>query len=151
MCTCKKNSRLEQLLKNLEGFFEYVGSPQSGSRVSYEGIYEDLLTSLYQLDDGGNKVIVDYNDENFGFTIDVNKPVYVGSLRDNSDSYFVTTEGQHEGNYYNDIVNFGFKPTNHEYPEKSVTLRSFIIDAEEDSILPISYNEDADEYQFSIR
>lgn len=149
MCTCKKNSSLEQLLKNLEGFFEYVGSPQSGSRVSYEEVYEDLLTSLYQLDDDGNKVIVDYNDENFGFTIDVNRPVYVGSLRDNSDSYFVTTEGQHGGNYCNDIVTFGFKPTNHEYPEKSVTLRSLIIDAEEDSILPISYNEDTDECRFS--
>lgn len=149
MCPCKKNSRLEQLLKNLEGFFEYVGSPQSGSRVRYEEVYEDLLTSLYQLDADGNKVIVDFNDENYGFTIDVNKPVYVGSLRDNSDSYFVTTEGQHNGNCYNDIVNFGFKPTNHEYPEKSVTLRSFVIDAEEDSVLPISYDKDADKCQFS--
>ena len=149
LCTCKKNSRLEKLLKNLEGFFEYVGSPQSGSRVSYEEVYEDLLTSLYQLDDDGNKVIVDYNDENSWFTIDVNRPVYVGSLRDNSNSNYVTTEGQHNGNYYNDIFNLGFKPANHEFPDSSVTLRSFIIDADEDSVLPISYNEDADECEFS--
>ena len=149
MCSCKKNSRLEQLLKYLEGFFEYVGSPQSGSRVSYEEVYEDLLTSLYQLDDDGNKVIVDWNTDSNRFVIDVNRPVYVGSLRDNSNSNYVTTEGQHNGNYYNDIFNLGFKPANHEFPDSSVTLMSFIIDADEDSVLPISYNEDADECEFS--
>lgn len=149
MCHCKNNSSLKQLLKNIEGFFEYVGSPQSGSKASYYGIYEDLLTSLYQLDDDSNKVIVDFNDENYGFTIDVNRPVYVGSLRDNSDSNFVTTRGRGYGNSYNDIFNLGFKPANHEFPDSSVTLMSFIIDADEDSVLPISYNEDADECEFS--
>ena len=142
MCPCKKNGRLEQLLRNLEGFFEYVGSPQSGSRVSYSDIYENLLTSLYQLDDNGNKVVIDWNRNNDGFTIDVNKPVYVGSLRDNLDSDFVSRNGDGHGNLYNDIVNLGFKPALHEF--SSVTDRSFIIDAEEDSILPITYFNSAD-------
>lgn len=145
MCTCKKNGRL----KNLEGFFEYIGSPQNGRRAPYEEVYEELLTSLYQLDNNGNKVIIDWNNENYGFTIDVNRPVYVGSLRDNSDSNFVNERCEGRGNSYNNIVNLGFKPANHEFPGKHTTLRSFIIDAEEDSVLPISYNEDADECQFS--
>ena len=71
MCYCKKNGRLEQLLRNLEGFFEYVGSPQSGSRVSYSDIYEDLLTSLYQLDNNGNKVIIDLNTDIDRFVNDI--------------------------------------------------------------------------------
>ena len=145
MCTCKKNGRL----KNLEGFFEYVGSPQNGRRASYEEVYEELLTSLYQLDNNGNKVIIDFNTASNKFVIDVNRPVYVGSLRDNSDSNFVNERCEGRGNSYNNIVNLGFKPANHEFPGKHTTLRSFIIDAEEDSVLPISYNEDADECQFS--
>ena len=144
MCPCKKNGRIEILLRNLEGFFEYVGSPQSGSRVYYSGIYEELLTSLYQLDDNGNKVVLDWNNEHDGFTIDVNKPVYVGSLRDNSDSDFISRNGDGHGNLYNDIVNLGFKPAIHEFAGENVTLRSFIIDAEEDSILPITYFNSAD-------
>lgn len=99
MCPCKKKCSLEPLLKYLEGFFEYVGSPQSSSRDSYYSeVYEDLLTSLYQLDDNGNKVTVDWNTDSGEFVIDVNRPVYVGSLKDNSNSNYVTTEGQHNGN-----------------------------------------------------
>ena len=151
MCTCKKNGRLEILFRNLEGFFEYVGSPQSGQRVSYSDIYENLLTSLYQLDDNGNKVVLDWNRDNYGFTIDVNKPVYVGSLRDNFDSDFVSRNGDGHGNLYNDIVNLGFKPAIHEFAEENVTLGSFIIDVEEDSILPITYfkGEDTSDCRFS--
>lgn len=146
MCPCKK----KRIIKYLEGFFEYVGSPQSGSRAFIDEVYSDLLTSLYQLDDYGNKVILDCSKEDSSFFIDVDKPVYVGSLRDNSDSNYVT-EGFGHGcsNLYNDIVNLGFKPVNHEYPEKSITLRSFIIDAEEDSVLPISHVEGYDDCRFS--
>ena len=140
MCSCKKNSRLKNFLRNLEGFFEYIGGSQSGSNIRYDEVYGDLLTSLYQLDDDGNKVIVDWNTDANGFIIDVSKPVYVGSLRDNSTSNFVTTEGQNIGNSYNDIVKYGFKPTVGEFPDKDVALRSFIIDADEDSVLPISYS-----------
>ena len=149
MCYGKKNGRLENSLRNLEGFFEYVGSPQSGSSIRYDEVYEDLLTSLYQLDDDGNKVVIDWNSDNNGFVIDVKKPVYVGSLRDNSTSNFVTTEGQSRGNSYNDIVKYGFKPTVGELPDKNVTLRSFVIDADEDSVLSISYNANANECKFS--
>lgn len=137
------------MLKNLEGFFEYVGSPQSGSIAAYEEVYEDLLTSLYQLDDDGNKVIIDWNTDSNRFVIDVNKPVYVGSLRDNSDSNFVAIRGKYNGNCYNDIVNLGFKPTNHYEPQRNNKIRSFIIDAEEDSVLPISYYEESDRCSFS--
>ena len=140
MCGCKKNSRLENFLRNLEGFFEYIGGSQGGSNIRYDEVYSSLLTSLYQLDDDGNKVVVDWDTDANGFIIDVSKPVYVGSLRDNSDSNFVTTESQGIGNSYNDIVKYGFKPTVGEFPDKDVALRSFIIDADEDSVLPISYN-----------
>lgn len=145
MCHCKKNSRLEPLLRYLEGFFECVGSPLSGSRASLKDIYGDLLTSLYQLDDNGNKVVVDCSEDGNNFVIDVNKPVYVGSLRDNSDSNC----GSEISNAYNDIVSLGFKPTNPEYPGVNHLLSSFIIDAEEDSLLPISYDEAGDYYVFS--
>lgn len=148
MCTCKKNSRLEPLLRYLEGFFECVGSPLSGSRASLKDIYGDLLTSLYQLDDGGNKVVIDCSEDGDNFVIDVNKPVYVGSLRDNSESNFVTG-GLGDSNLYSDIASLGFKPTNPEYRGVHHLLSSFIIDAEEDSVLPISYDEAGDYYVFS--
>ena len=96
MCHCKKKSIIEYL----EGFFEYVGSPQSGSTATYYNIYGNLLTSLYQLDDDGNKVVIDLDTASNKFVIDANKPVYVGSSRDNSDSNFDTIGGN---NLYNDI------------------------------------------------
>ena len=148
MCHCKKNGRLKKLLKKLEGFFECIGSPQNNSIVSYEEVYGDLLTPLYQLDDDGNKVIVDWDTEANGFIIDVNRPVYIGALRDNSDSNFVTTVDNGRGNSYNDIVKYGFKPTIHEFVDKNKILRSFVIDAAEDSVLPISYDKDTDVCRF---
>ena len=148
MCTCKKNGRLKKLFKKLEGFFECVGSPQNGSIVRYEEVYGNLLTPLYQLDDDGNKVIVDWDTEANGFIIDVNRPVYVGALRDNSDSNFITTVGNNRGNSYNDIVKYGFKPTIHGFSDKDEILRSFIIDADEDSVLSISYDKDTNICRF---
>ena len=123
MCTCKKNSRLEQLLKNLEGFFDYAGSS-----LPYEDVYSFLLSSLYQLDDDGNKVLVNSDNESGKFIIDIDKPVCVGALFDNT------------SNLYNDIVKCGFKPI-YNYDAKE-SENSVIIDAVEDSVLPISYNKD---------
>ena len=152
MCSCKKNSRLEPLLGYLEGYFDCVGSPYDGDSVHLDDIYDDLLTSLYQLDDNGNKVIISCSTDDDGsiivdekFIIDVNRPVYIGSLRDNSDSNC----GSKISNAYNDIVSLGFKPTNPKYRDVHHLLSSFIIDAEEDSVLPISYDEAGDYYVFS--
>ena len=136
------------MLKYLEGFFDCIGSPLSGSRVSLKDIYGDLLTSLYQLDDDGNKVIIDCSGENNNFVIDVNKPVYVGSLRDNSKSNFVTG-GFGNSNLYDDITSLGFKPAIQNNAWGSSLLKSFIIDVDEDSVLPISYDENGDYYVFS--
>lgn len=130
MCTYKKNSRLEPLLKYLEGFFDYAGSS-----LPYKDVYSFLLTSLYQLDDKGNKVIVDSDNESGKFKIDINRQVYVGSLFDNT------------SNLYNDIVKYGFKPIDN-YDAKE-SENSVIIDADEDSVLPISYNEDTGVCTFS--
>lgn len=137
------------MLKYLEGFFDCVGSPQSGSGVVIEAVYGVLLTSLYQLDDDGNKVIVDWNEEDTKFVIDVNRPVYVGSLRDNYDSNFVHKNNDVSSNLYNDIVNLGFKPYSDKYIRNDEALMSFVIDADEDSVLPISYNKDLDFCSFS--
>ena len=142
MCPCKKKSIIEYL----EGFFEYVGSPQSGSTATYYNIYGNLLTSLYQLDDDGNKVVIDLDTASNKFVIDANKPVYVGAERDNSDSNYSAISGN---NLYNDIVNLGFKPANHELLIDNVTLSSFILDAAKDSVLPISYNKSSGECTFS--
>ena len=142
LCHCKKNGSLEPLLKYLEGFFDCVGSPLYGKNVPLEDIYGVLLTSLYQLDDDGNKVIVDLSKEDTEFVIDVNRPVYVGSLRDNSDSNFIHKNNV-PSNLCNDIVNLGFKPYSDEYAgHLDEELRSFVIDADEDSVLPISYDKD---------
>lgn len=145
MCPCKK----KYIIEYLKGFFEYVGSPQSGSIATYYNTYSDLLTSLYQLDDHGNKVVIDLDTASDKFVIDASKPVYVGAPRDNSNSNYVTIHGNGNSNLYNDIVNLGFKPANHDYLIDNVTLKSLIIDAEEDSVLPISYNKDYGEYTFS--
>ena len=144
MCPCKKKSIIEYL----EGFFEYVGSPQSGSIKNYYDIYGNLLTSLYQLDDDGNKVVIDLDTASNKFVIDANKPVYVGSSRDNSNSNYITTT-HFNNNSWNDIVNLGFKPASHESPGDYATLSSFILDAAENSVLPISYNKDSGECTFS--
>lgn len=144
MCPCKKKSVIEYL----EGFFECVGSPQSGSIENYYDIYGYLLTSLYQLDDDGNKVVIDLDTTSNKFVIDANKPVYVGSLRDNSNSNYVTTT-HGNSNLLNDIGTLGFKPTIHESPDNYSTLRSFKLDAAENSVLPISYNKDTGECTFS--
>lgn len=148
MCISKENSRLEPLLRYLEGFFDCIGSPLSGSRASLKDIYGDLLTSLYQLDDNGNKVVIDFSEDGDNFVIDVNKPVYVGSLRDNSESNFVTG-GFGDSNLYSDIASLGFKPAIKNNDRGSSLLQSFIIDAEEDSVLPIFYDEAGDYYVFS--
>lgn len=119
MCTCKKNARL----RYLEGFFDYAGSS-----LPYEDVYSFLLTSLYQLDDNGNKVLVDSDNESGKFKIDIDKPLCVGALFDNT------------SNLYNDIVKYGFKTIDN-YDAKE-SENSVIIDADEDSVLPISCNED---------
>lgn len=126
MCTCKKNARL----RYLEGFFDYAGSS-----LPYEDVYSFLLTSLYQLDDKGNKVLVNSDNESGKFIIDIDKPVCVGALFDNT------------SNLCNDIVKYGFKPINN-YDDKE-SENSVIIDADEDSVLPISYNEDTGVCTFS--
>ena len=119
MCPCKKNARL----RNLEGFFDYAGSS-----LPYKDVYSFLLTSLYQLDDNGNKVLVNSDNESGKFIIDIDKPLCVGALFDNT------------SNLYNDIAKYGFKPINN-YDAKE-SENSVIIDANEDSVLPISCNED---------
>ena len=140
MCTCKKNSRLDKLLKYLQGYFETVGgSLNNKDRVSLYDIYGYLLSSLYQLDDDGNKVFVDYNPDSNEFEIDVNRPLYVGSLRDNSDSKYVESRGYKYRNFYDEIVNFGFKPYDPENIDIDVALNSFVIDAEEDTEIPIEW------------
>lgn len=126
MCTCKKNVRL----RNLEGFFDYAGSS-----LPYEDVYSFLLTSLYQLDDEGNKVIVDSDNESGKFRIDIDRPVYVGALSDNT------------SNLYKDIIMYGFKTINNYDAEESEN--SVIIDADKYSVLPISYNEDTGICTFS--
>ena len=138
------------MLKYLEGFFDCVGSPLSGSRSSLKDIYGDLLTSLYQLDDNGNKVVIDCSEDGDNFVIDVNKPVYVGSLRDNSESNFVTG-GFGDSNLYSDIASLGFKPAIKNNNGGSSLLQSFIINADEDSVLPVSYGVAGDYYVFSDR
>ena len=50
-------------------------------------------------------------------------------------------------NLYDDIIRIGFKPIYYDYIEKSEN--SVIIDADEDSVLPISYNEDTGVCTFS--
>ena len=126
MCPCKKNVRL----RYLEGFFDYAGSS-----LPYEDVYSFLLTSLYQLDDNGSKVLVNSDNESGKFIIDIDKPVCVGALFDNT------------SNLYNDIVKYGFK-TISRY-DSIESENSVIIDADEDSVLPISYNEDTGVCTFS--
>ena len=126
MCPCKK----KRIIKYLEGFFDYAGSS-----LQYEDVYSFLLTSLYQLDDDGNKVLVKSDNKSGKFIIDIDKPVCVGGLFDNT------------SNLYNDIVKYGFKPIDN-YDAKE-SENSVIIDAVEDSVLPISCNEDTGVCTFS--
>ena len=91
MCTCKK----KRIISYIEGFFDYAGSS-----LPYEDVYSFLLTSLYQLDDNGNKVLVNSDNGSGKFIIDIDKPLCVGALFDNT------------SNLYNDIVKYGFKPIN---------------------------------------
>lgn len=103
---------------------------------------------MYQLDDDGNKVVIDLDTASNKFVIDANKPVYVGSSIDNSNSNYVTTT-QGVSNLWNDISHLGFKPASHEFPSDYATLNSFILDAAKDSVLPISYNKSSGECTFS--